>query len=163
MYIIPIWLNLLFHSSQGTLCFLFPGGVSGKESTSNAGDVRDMGLIPGLGRSPTGGHRNLLQYSYLENPMERGAWWATVHGVANSWTQMKWLSTHSCIIYVDIILHSVNVVCDVCWFTYEEPFLHPRNNSHLIMVWIFTCATGFGLQVFFLRISAYIFIMNIGL
>ena len=51
-----------------------------------AGDIRDMGLIPGLGRSPGGGHGNPLQYSCLENPMDRGAWWATVHGVTKSWT-----------------------------------------------------------------------------
>ena len=48
---------------------------------ANAGDVRDMGLIPGLGRSPGEGHGKPLQYSCLENPMDRGAWWATVHKV----------------------------------------------------------------------------------
>ena len=53
-----------------------------KNSPANAGDAVDMGLIPGLGRSPGGGHGNPLQYSYLENPMDRGAWRATVHGVA---------------------------------------------------------------------------------
>ena len=52
-----------------------------KNLPANAGDVRDSGLIPGPGRSPGGGHGNLLQYSCLENPMDRGAWWATVHGV----------------------------------------------------------------------------------
>ena len=48
--------------------------------------VGDMGLIPGSGRSPAGGHGNPLQYSCLENPMDRGAWWATVHGVTKSQT-----------------------------------------------------------------------------
>ena len=57
----------------------FPGGSSGKEIACNAEDARDMGLIPGLGRSPGGGHGNPLQYSCLENPMDRGAWRATVH------------------------------------------------------------------------------------
>ena len=52
----------------------------------SAGDVRDMGLIPGLGKSSGGGRGNPLQYSCLENPMDGGAWWATVHGVAKSWT-----------------------------------------------------------------------------
>ena len=47
-------------------------------------DVRDVGSIPGLGRPPGGGHSNLLQYSCLENPMDKGAWWA--HGVTKSWT-----------------------------------------------------------------------------
>ena len=51
----------------------------------NAGDARDMGSIPGSGRSPGEGNGNPLQYSCLENPMDRGAWWATVHGVAKSW------------------------------------------------------------------------------
>ena len=49
---------------------------------SNAGDARDVGLIPGLGRSPRVGNGNPLQYSSLENPMDRGAWKATVNGVA---------------------------------------------------------------------------------
>ena len=48
---------------------------------ANAGDVRDAGSIPGMKRSPGGGHGHPLQYSCLENPMDRGAWWATVHGV----------------------------------------------------------------------------------
>ena len=52
-----------------------------------------MGLITGLGRSPGGGHGNLLQYSSLGNPMDRGAWWAIVHGVTKSWTWLKWFST----------------------------------------------------------------------
>ena len=61
----------------------FPGSSDGKESTCNAGD---LGLIPGLGRSPGDGNDNPLQYSCLENPMDRGDWWATDHGVAKSWT-----------------------------------------------------------------------------
>ena len=58
----------------------------------NAGDIGDVGSIPGSGRPPGGGHGNPLQYSCLENSMNRGALWATVHGVAKSWTQ---LSTHT--------------------------------------------------------------------
>ena len=57
----------------------FPGGLVGKEPACNAGDAGDVGLIPGLGRSPGGGHGNPLQCSCLENPMDRGAWQATVH------------------------------------------------------------------------------------
>ena len=53
-----------------------------KNLPANAGDVRDSGLIPESGRSPGGEHGNPLQYSYLENAMDRGAWWATIHGVA---------------------------------------------------------------------------------
>ena len=57
-----------------------------KNSPANAGDIRDAGSIPGLGRSPRGGHGNLLQYSCLENLMDRGAWWATAHSVAKTQT-----------------------------------------------------------------------------
>ena len=57
-----------------------------KSLPASAGDVRDSGLIPGLGRSPGGGHGNPLQCSCLVNPMNRGVWWATVHRVAESWT-----------------------------------------------------------------------------
>ena len=63
-----------------------PGGSEGKETACNAGD---LGTIPGSGRSPGGGNGNPLQYSCLENPMDRGAWWATVHGVAKSQTQLS--------------------------------------------------------------------------
>ena len=55
-----------------------------KKFPANAGDTRDAGLIPGLGRSPGGGHGNPLLYSCLENSMDRGTWWATVHGVTKS-------------------------------------------------------------------------------
>ena len=57
-----------------------------KESFYNVGDARDVGSIPGLGRSPGGGHGNPLESSCLEKPMDRAAWWATVHGVAKSQT-----------------------------------------------------------------------------
>ena len=65
-----------------------------KPSPVSAGDVRDMGSIPESGRSPGGGHGNPLQYSFLENPMDSGAWWATVCRVAKSQTRGKRLSTH---------------------------------------------------------------------
>ena len=57
-----------------------------KNLPANAGDVRDKILIPGLRRSPGGGHSNPLQYSCLENPMDRGAWWSIVYGVTKSRT-----------------------------------------------------------------------------
>ena len=64
----------------------FSGGSDGKESACS---VRDLGSIPGSGRSPGEEHGNALQYSCLENPMDRGAWKATVHGVAKSQTQLS--------------------------------------------------------------------------
>ena len=66
-----------------------------KNLPANAGDIRDTSSIPGSGRSLGGGHGYPLQYSCLENPMDRGTWWATVHGVAKSWTQLKQLSTYA--------------------------------------------------------------------
>ena len=66
-----------------------PGGSDGKESACSAGD---LGLIPGWGQSPGGGNGNPLQYSCLENSMDRGAWRAAVDGVTKSWAQ--W-STHT--------------------------------------------------------------------
>ena len=66
-------------------------GLSGKESTCDAGDT---GLIPESGRSPGGGHGNPLLYSCLEHCMDRGAWWATVHGVDKRQTGLKQLSPH---------------------------------------------------------------------
>ena len=63
-----------------------------KNLPANAGDKRDLGLIPGLGRFPEIGNGKPLQYSCLENPMDRGAWWATVHSVAKSQTWLKRLS-----------------------------------------------------------------------
>ena len=71
---------LIFHRSDG------------KESTCSA---RDLGLIPALGESPREGNGNPLQYSCLENPMDRGAWQATVHGVTKSWTRLKLLGMHT--------------------------------------------------------------------
>ena len=56
---------------------------------ANAGDIRDAGLIPGLGRSPGEWHGNPLQYSCLENPMDKRGWWSTVQGVSKSQTQLK--------------------------------------------------------------------------
>ena len=63
-----------------------------KNPAVNVGDIRDSGSIPGLGRSPGEGNGNSLQYSCLENPLDRGAWWATVHGVEKSQTKLKQLS-----------------------------------------------------------------------
>ena len=60
-----------------------------KNLPSNAGDLRDMGSIPGWRRSPGGGHGNSLQYCCLENLIDRGAWQATVHRVAKSWTRLE--------------------------------------------------------------------------
>ena len=64
----------------------FPDGTVVKNLPTNTEDARDMSLIPGSGRSPGKGNGNPLQYSCLENFMDRGAWQDTVHGIKNSWT-----------------------------------------------------------------------------
>ena len=87
LYVIFISLHYYIWASQVTLVV--------KSSPVSAGDVRDKGSIPGSGRSPGGGHGNPLQYSCLENPMDRGAWCATVHRVAKSQTRLNQPSTHS--------------------------------------------------------------------
>ena len=88
----------------------FPGGSRGKEPTAISGDLRDVGWIPWLGRSPGGGHGNPLQYSCLENSMDRGAWRAAVHRVRKSQTQLNQLSMHA-------ILYSLNVAYHIDWLS----------------------------------------------
>ena len=73
----------------------FPGYTVVKNLPADAGDARGVGLIPGPGRSPGVGNGNPLQYSCLENLMDRGAWWTPVHGVAKSWTRLS-MHTHEC-------------------------------------------------------------------
>ena len=103
----------------------FPGGSVVKNSPAT-GAAGDSGSIPGSGRSPRGGHPNPLQYSCLENPMDRGAWWATVYRVEKSRIQLKRLSTHT---------HSLELLQTMqLW-----PFLHvlhmsPGSQVHAIML-----------------------------
>ena len=75
-----------------------------KNPPANAGNIRDPGSIPGSGGSPEEGHGNPLQYFYLENPMDRGAWRATVHGVTMDQIQLKQLSSRSIPVIVSITL-----------------------------------------------------------
>ena len=77
-----------------------------KNPPASGGDTGDTGSIPGLGRSPGEGNGNPLQYSFLEKPMDRGAWWATVHEVAKSQT---WLSSSTTATW-----GGQKTVCDVC-------------------------------------------------
>ena len=94
------WLRLnLNHKS---LIIAMEGGSSPcgsviKKLPAEAGDPGDACSVPGSGRPPGGGHGNPLQCSCLDSPMDRGAWWATVHGVLESQTQWKRLSTHTCV------------------------------------------------------------------
>ena len=79
-----------------------------KNPPANGGNITDYDFIPGSGRSPGGGHSNPLQYSCLENPMDRGSWQATVHRVTKSRAQLKQLSTHTRIC-------SVTQSCPTLW------------------------------------------------
>ena len=78
-----------------------------KNSPAKAGDIRDAGSNPGSGRPPRGGHDNPLQYSFLENPMDTGAWQAMVHRVTKSQTRLKQLSTHT---YWYLSLNNFNIL-----------------------------------------------------
>ena len=95
-----------------------------KNLPANAGDVRDVGSIPGLGRCPGGVHDNPLQYSCLENPVDRGAWRATVHRVTKSQTWLKWLSRQAHTHWNRTTLHNyVNksdyrIVCNMCIYVF---------------------------------------------
>ena len=85
MYNIPYLIisETLFFTFFSEFLLVYNGSVE-MNLPANAGATGDMGLTPGLGRPPRGGNGNPLQYSCLENPMGRGAWWATVHGVTKS-------------------------------------------------------------------------------
>ena len=85
----------------------FPGGAEVKNLPASAEDAGDTGSTPGLGGSPAEGNGNPLQYYFLENPMDRGAWRATVHGVANSWTLNT--GTHGILVnnHCEIDLHGL--------------------------------------------------------
>ena len=88
----------------------FPDGSVGKEFTCNAGDT---GSVPGLGRSLGGGNGNPLQYSCLENPMDRGAWWATVHGVAKELdvtARMHYVLYSKALVFIHPICHGLHLL-----------------------------------------------------
>ena len=79
---------LLFTAPTGVYTGL-PGGSVVKNPPANTGDEEDTDSVPGLGRTPGGGNGNPLQYSCLGDPTDKGAWWATVHGVAKNQTQLS--------------------------------------------------------------------------
>ena len=82
--------------------------------SANAGNISDLALIPGSGRTPGGGHGNLVQYSCLENSMDRGTWWATVHEVAKNQTRLKQhiAHMHNRFLYVLLWLDSSFLLID---------------------------------------------------
>ena len=102
-----------------------PGWLSGKESA-----CKEMGLIPGLGKSSGGGHGNPFQYSCLESPMDRGGWWATVHGVAKSRTPLKQLNTAHFYLNSSVALVQSIILCCAIITTihFQNFFIIPGGN-----------------------------------
>jgi len=94
-----------------------------KNPSANSRDVRDVGLIPGLARSPGGGHENPLHILAWRISMDRGAWRATVHGLAKSRTQLKRLSTHTCTVFPN---HSA---CGLPVFFYSQVMIREGNKT----------------------------------
>ena len=96
------------------LSYFTPGGSKVKASACNVGDLDS---IPGLGRSPGEGNSNPLQYSCLENPMDGGAWWATVHGVVKSRTRLSDFTHYFTPILKDDAVKAVHSICQQIWKT----------------------------------------------
>ena len=116
-------------------CYLgFPGGSEVKASACNEWD---LGSIPGLGRSPGERNGNPLQYSWLENPMDGGAWWATVHGVAKSWT---WLSDGGEEYKSDLLQ---KIPCMYCYTWRPQPWSRqPSTHAFTGHFWTLTGKSG---------------------
>ena len=101
-----------------------------KNPPANAGDIRGVDSIPGSGSSPGGGHGNPLQYSCLENPMDRGAWWAAIQWVARSWTRLKRLGMQACTVREEALelvepgfkSKSCPNLCSFCFYEWSSRF-----------------------------------------
>ena len=128
-----------------------------KNPPANAGDVRDVGLIPGSGRSPGEGNGNPLQYSCLENPMERGAWWATVHRVTKSRTRLKWLSTTLDCSPPGSSVHGIFQARILDWvaISYARESSWPRDGTHVSCV----CCTGWQI-LFYWAVLPFLKLLN---
>ena len=121
--------------------------LCGKESACNVRDTGDLGFIPGSGRSPGQGHGKPLHYFCLENPMDRRVWRATVHGVAQSRTRLKQLSTHACRVIRELAFllcsplyaDSVKEKLTIC--NKEEGCSHQTLNQLAAGSWMFTSRT----------------------
>ena len=104
-----------------------------KDPPPSAGDVRDAGLITVLERSPGGGHDNPLQYSCLENPMDKGAWRATIHRVEKRQTYLKQQSMHACMCGTEVLfqLHRPSLSWRSCYKLFPRPSVPPGFMSSL--------------------------------
>ena len=116
--------------SFGDMCALNRASqvaLVGKNLPASAGDIRYMGSVPGLGRSPRGRHGNPLQYSCLENSMDRGAWQATVHRVTQSQTRLKQLSMHARDLDILILTHMHAYMWCMCMHMLTYDFFSLEN------------------------------------
>ena len=120
LFYLYTWRERGYSDSEG-----FPGGSSVEEHACQCRRHKRPGFIPGSGRSPGGGHGNPLQYCRLENPMDREAWRATVHGVAKSQTRLKWLSMHAW--FWDTLLVTLNKVKESKSHSVEPDSLDPMD------------------------------------
>ena len=116
----------------------FPGGTSGKELTCQCWDIKDTGSIPGLGRSLGEGKGNPFWCSDLENHMDKGGWWVTVHWVTKSRTRLKWVSMHPCIFSSTVVFRIMGstifslLIC--LFFSLKISHLIKKNNMNYISV-----------------------------
>ena len=128
-----------------------------KNPPANAGDTRDMGSNTGSGRSPGGGHGNPLQYSCLENPMDRGTWWPTVHGVAKKSNTTQLLNNnkmHVCVcVYVCVCVCKIYIYIFFFIFRFFSLLGYYR-------VYFPVLYSGSLLVVYFIYSSVYILILN---
>ena len=95
--------------------YIFPGGSVVKNLHANAGDIEDMGSIPGFERSPGEGNGNPLQYSCLGNPMDRGIWWAIVHGVAEELHMTYQLNKKTTLHLIHALYYFISSFIKICW------------------------------------------------
>ena len=120
--------------------------VEVKNPPPSAQDIRDVGLIPGLGRSPGERHSNPLQYFCLESPMDRGAWWVIVHRVTKSQTWLKWLHTHK-----------NNCLLIITYFSFIKASnsIYPRERIRLVEITLHQILLFINVQLlfFFLKID----------
>ena len=113
----------------------FPQWLSGKECTCNAGSHRRCRYDPWSGRPPREGHGNPIQYSCLENPMDRGVWWSIDYRVTKCQTQLKWISVHAC---DRIFTYILSILCEILmisiWSLRKPTQTHSKYTS--LCIWI---------------------------
>ena len=124
------------------------GGTNGKEPACQCRRHKRDGFDSWLGRSPGGGHGNPLQYSCLENPMDRGAWWATVDGVTKSQTQLKWLSMHMCNSLCKLIVYFIKIYRNKKFKEWDKneafTIFFPPDSQCTVLSTLWVCVLYFG-------------------